>query len=84
MAGAVGPRKGQHRAPVSLSHDEVLAVVGYRSALRMFRAATEHERRTVDENRSETSLRMAHARTTACVDALSKALATLNATLEEV
>lgn len=80
---AIGPRIGGHRAPVSLTNDEILAVAGYRSALRQLRLATANERRVVQENRSEASLRMAHNATTASVDAYAKALATLNASLEE-
>jgi len=83
MASVIGPRLGGHRAPVSLKNDEVLAVAGYRTALRQLKLATANERRVVEENRSEASINMAYERTQACVDAHSAALATLNATLEE-
>jgi hypothetical protein len=83
MATAIGPRLGNHRAPVSLRDAEILAVVGYRSALRELRLATANERRVVGENRSAASLNMARDRTAACVDSFTKALASLNATLVE-
>lgn len=82
MAGAIGPRLGKHRVPASFSNDELLALVGYRSALRQYHEAADDERRAVSEARSRVALNQASAASAASVDALSAALATLNAVLK--
>lgn len=79
----IGPRLGQHRAPVSLTTDEVQAVIDYRYALRAWKEAQREEQRTVNENRSVYAVNTAHVRARAATDALSKALETLQAALSE-
>lgn len=78
-----GPRLGKHRAPVSLSDEEVLAVVGYRSALREYNKAADAERNAVNQNRSRVALNQAAAASAASIDAVSAALERLNWVLRE-
>jgi len=80
---AIGPRHGAHRVPISFTDDELVALGGYRRALRDLTEASRDERRVVNENRSSVALNQAYRRTAAAVDRHREALETLNATLRE-
>lgn len=79
----IGPRLGKHRAPISLTDEEVRAVAAYRSAIRQYHKAAADERRAVNENRSRTAQDMAAKASLAAIDAVSAALEVLNWTLRD-
>lgn len=81
----IGPRfrGATSRAHVSFTADELEAFAGYRAALRAWKRAQADERRIIDENRSAVAVEAAWRSSDAAQLALSKAKATMDATLTE-